>query len=68
MDRIWANRLEAGTKVWADVPEARKEAVKQILYDDVPYKISEERYEEITGEPYVPVNTCTEEGCAIPEE
>jgi len=52
MDRIWANRLEAGTKVWADVPEARKTAVQQILFDDVPSKISAERYEEILGVPY----------------
>jgi len=52
MDRIWANRLEAGTKTWEQVPEARKESVKAILYADVPSKISAERYEEITGEPY----------------
>lgn len=61
MDRIWANRLEAGTKTWEQVPDSRKDAVKQILYDDVPSKISAERYEEIVGEPYIPVNAETSE-------
>lgn len=57
MDRIWANRLEAGTKTWADVPEARKDNVKAILYADVEAgKLTPERYEEITGEPYIPIN------------
>lgn len=72
MNRIWANRLEAGTKVWEQVPIERRDAVKQILYDDVPLKISAERYEEITGEPYIPTPepelVCTEEGCTIESE
>lgn len=53
MDRIWANRLEAGTKTWEEVPEVRKESVKAILQADVVSgKITAERYEEITGEPF----------------
>ena len=27
MDRIWANRLIAGTQTWENVPEKRKEGV-----------------------------------------
>lgn len=52
MDRIWANRVEAGTKTFSEVPEARKEAVGKIIFDDVPAKISPEKYEEIMGIPY----------------
>lgn len=55
MNRIWANRLEAGTQVWASVPNSRKEGVKAILREDVQNHhngMTPERYEEITGEPY----------------
>ena len=53
MHRIWANRLEAGTKVWADVPANRKEGVKAILKEDVVSgKLTAKRYEEIVGEAY----------------
>lgn len=53
MDRIWANRLEAGTKTWDDVPAKRKTAVKAILWEDVvKHIITPEQYEDITGEPY----------------
>ena len=53
MARIWANRLEAGTKTWTEVPESRKAAVNAVLRQDVADgKLSAERYEEITGEPY----------------
>jgi hypothetical protein len=31
MNRIWANRLEAGTKIWAECPANRKIAVDIIL-------------------------------------
>ena len=31
MDKIWANRLIAGTKVWSQVPETRKDAVRAEL-------------------------------------
>lgn len=53
MARIWANRLEDGTKAWAEVPTSRKGTVREVLRDDVASGvISAERYEEITGEPY----------------
>ena len=53
MNRIWANRLEAGTKTWAECPQSRKAAVEQILREDVEDgKITAERFEEITGHPY----------------
>lgn len=53
MNRIWANRLEAGTQKWADCPDSRKADVDAILREDVEAgKITAERYEEITGEAY----------------
>lgn len=51
MDRIWANRLEAGTQRWADCPDSRKAAVAALLREDVATgKLTPERYGEITGE------------------
>ena len=51
MNRIWANRLEAGTQNWADCPDSRKAAVDAILREDVAAgRITAERYTEITGE------------------
>ena len=41
MNKIWANRLIAGTQVWDSVPDYRKNGVKTELD------------EEITGEQYV---------------
>ena len=53
MNRIWATRLEAGTQIWADVPESRKSAVDAILRQDVADGIiTAERYKEITGNDY----------------
>lgn len=50
MNRIWANRLEAGTKTWAEVPASRKSAVDAILRGDVAGgKITAEQYNDITG-------------------
>lgn len=57
MARIWANRLEAGTFTWADVPASRKAAVKEVLKGDVRTGhngMNPARYEEIVGEPYEP--------------
>lgn len=31
MDKMWANRLIAGTKVWDDVPEKRRKGVTEEL-------------------------------------
>lgn len=53
MNRIWANRLEAGTQVWSSVPSSRKAAVEAILREDVENGvITAERFEEITGISY----------------
>ena len=51
MNTIWANRLIAGDKTWAEVPAARKNAVKAVLLQRVTDGIiSAEQYESITGE------------------
>ncbi len=53
MDKIWANRLVAGTKTWAEMPASRRTGVKRELGKRVADgEISEERYKEITGEDY----------------
>ena len=53
MERIWANRLEAGDQVWSSVPLFRKDKVRQIMQEDVRKGIiSAERYREICGENY----------------
>ncbi len=53
MNEIWANRLVAGTKTWADVPASRKSGVKAVLRGRVEKEtITAERYEEITEEVY----------------
>ncbi len=52
MNEIWANRLIAGTKTWAQcVRSGRAESVKQALAERVKSgDISPEKYKEITGE------------------
>lgn len=53
MNKIWANRLIAGTQVWASVPDYRKNGVKTELASRVEDgEINADRYEEITGEQY----------------
>jgi len=53
MEKIWANRLAAGTKTWDEVPASRKSGVKAILAERVAGNtITAQRYEEITGEAY----------------
>ncbi len=54
MNEIWANRLIAGTKTWAQcVRSGRAEGVKQALAERVKSgDISPEKYREITGETY----------------
>lgn len=53
MNEIWANRLIAGTKIWAEVPASRKNGVKNALKGRVASEeISAEQYENIVGEPY----------------
>jgi uncharacterized membrane protein len=53
MDKIWANRLIAGTKTWKEVPTNRKADVLAELKNRVANgEITAERYEHITGEFY----------------
>lgn len=53
MDKIWANRLVAGTRTWAEMPESRRPRVKRELAKRVADgEITAERYKEITGEDY----------------
>lgn len=53
MDKIWANRLVAGTKTWAEMPASRRAGVKRELARRVTDgEITAERYKEITGEDY----------------
>ena len=50
MVKIWANRLDAGTKTWADVPEDRKAAVCAELQSRVDAgELSAERFAEIVN-------------------
>ena len=48
MNAIWANRLVAGTRKWAEVPGVKAELASRVENG----KISAEQYEEITGEVY----------------
>lgn len=53
MDKIWANRLIAGTKTWGEMPASRRPKVKAELAKRVmESEITPEQYREITGEPY----------------
>ena len=53
MDKIWANRLIACTKEWAEMPTSRRPGVKRELAKRVVNgEIDAERYKEITGEDY----------------
>lgn len=51
MDKIWANRLIAGTKTWAEMPARRRAGVKRELAKRVAEgEITPEQYRDITGE------------------
>ena len=53
MDKIWANRLIACTKEWAEMPTSRRAGGKRELAKRVVNgEIDAERYKEITGEDY----------------
>ena len=53
MDKIWANRLVAGTKTWAEMPASRRTGVKRELAKRVAEdEITAEQYKETTGEDY----------------
>ena len=54
MAKIYANQLIKGNIAWDDVVDGMKEAVMAILQEHVQNgKITIERYEQITGQPYV---------------
>jgi len=51
MNKIWANRLIAGTKTWDQVPQSRKDGVLAELKNRVANgEITVEKFEAITGE------------------
>ena len=51
MDKIWANRLIAGTKQWQDVPNSRRDSVLQELQSRVASgEITQERLDEIVAD------------------
>lgn len=53
MNLIWASRLIAGTKTWAEMPTSRRTAVKKILAERVAEgEITAEAYKRITGDDY----------------
>lgn len=53
MNIIWANRLVAGTKTWAEMPISRRVAVKKVLAARVNKgEITADDYKNITGEDY----------------
>lgn len=53
MDKIWANRLVAGTKTWAEMPISRRVAVKKVLAERINKgEITADDYKDITGEDY----------------
>lgn len=54
MNKIWANRLIAGTQTWEKcVEKGRSEGVKKVLAERVKCgEITAEKYKEITGEDY----------------
>ena len=53
MDKIWANRLIAGTKTWAEMPISRRAGVKKVLAARVESgEITADGYKDITGEDY----------------
>ena len=54
MAQVYVELLYAGKRTWSQVPDSLKREVKSILKSDVARGyITPERYEEITGEPYV---------------
>lgn len=53
MNIIWANRLIAGTKTWAEMPASRRAGVKKVLAERVAEgEITADDYKNITGEDY----------------
>ena len=50
MNIIWANRLIAGTKTWAEMPASRRAGVKKVLAERINKgEITADDYKDITG-------------------
>lgn len=50
MNKIWANRLIAGTKIWDEVPENRKSSVlEELNYRKENNIITQEQLNKIIG-------------------
>lgn len=57
MAKIWRNRIEAGDQEFSHCPDRYKPQVLALMSQDVADgKITAEQFEEMTGQPYVPVN------------
>ena len=57
MAKIWRNRIEAGDKTFEECPQRYKNDVLALMRQDVENGIiTAEQFEELTGQPYVPVN------------
>ena len=53
MEKIWANRLVAGTKTWSVLPASRRAGVKgEVAKRVAEGEINQEQYKVITGEDY----------------
>ena len=52
MNIIWANRLIAGTKTWAEMPASRRAGVKKSGRAHNKGEITAEDYKRITGDDY----------------
>ena len=51
--KVWHKRILAGTQIYSDCPLKYKGDVRLLLIEDVQNGvITEEQYENITGEPY----------------
>lgn len=57
MAKIWRNRIEAGDQKFEDCPAKWQNQVLDLMRQDVANGvITAEEFEEMTGQPYVPVN------------
>ncbi len=55
MALVYKKLIYTGKRTWEEVPDGLKRDVKRLLKDDVANGvITPEKYQEITGEPYVP--------------
>ena len=53
MAKVWRNRIEAGDQLFEDCPQRYKTAVLVLMRQDVVDEIiTEEQFEQLTGQPY----------------